>query len=90
MFAGYFRPNLDLRSITGGNAMREIQTYVRDFLNVAHWNLPTDNAGIKRMLCNAVAEGALIPVINYDYSGLPRVAQPDPAPQYWPARGGGG
>src|SRR6185437_14277875 len=88
-FAGYFRPDLDLRTITGGNALREIQIFVRDFLNLAHWNLPTDNASIKRTLSNAVADGTLIPVVNYEYSGLPRVAQPDPAPQYWPATGGG-
>lgn len=89
-FAGYFRPDLDLRTITGGNALREIQAFVRDFLSLAHWNLPTDNASIKRTLSNAVADGTLIPVINCEYSGLPRVAQPDPAPQYWPVTGGGG
>jgi hypothetical protein len=28
--------------------------------------------------------------VNREYRGVPRVAQPDPAPQYWPATGGGG
>ncbi|WP_242665915.1 hypothetical protein [Paraburkholderia ginsengiterrae] len=85
IFAGYFRPNLDLRSITGENALRTIQTYARNFLNLAHWNLPTDNAGIRKLLCDAVACGRLVPVVNREYSGLPRVAQPDPAPERWPA-----
>ncbi|HEX7911620.1 MAG TPA: hypothetical protein VF534_26485 [Paraburkholderia sp.] len=84
-FTGYFRPNLDLRSITGENALRAIQNYVRDFLDLAHWDLPTDNAGVRMLLCDAVSSGRLVPVVNREYSGLPRVAQPDPAPQRWPA-----
>ncbi|WP_233885199.1 hypothetical protein [Paraburkholderia flagellata] len=59
-------------------------------MKLAHWNLPTDIAGVRKLLCDAVVSGRLVPVINREYRGLPRVAQPDPAPQRWPATGGGG
>ena len=83
-FARYFRPNSDLRTITGGNALGEVQNFVRDALRVAHWKLPTDNEGIRRMLGEAVVNKRLIPVVNREYRGQPRVAQPDPAPLRWP------
>ncbi|HKT90757.1 MAG TPA: hypothetical protein VJS18_01155, partial [Paraburkholderia sp.] len=89
-FTRHFCPNWDLRTITGEKALREIQAFVRDWLNLAHWNLPTDNAEVRKLLCDAVASGRLVPVINREYRGLPRVAQPDPAPLRWPATGGGG
>ncbi|QGZ57449.1 hypothetical protein [Paraburkholderia acidiphila] len=80
-FARHFRPNWDLHTITGEKALREVQTFVRHRLKLAHWNLPTDNAEVRKLLCDAVASGRLVPVINREYRGLPRVAQPDPAPQ---------
>lgn len=89
-FARYFRPEWDLRTITGGNALDAIQTFLRDALNVAHWNYPTDNESIQRMLCDAVASKKLIPVINREYRGVSRVTQPSPAPQSWASTGGGG
>ncbi|QGZ53571.1 hypothetical protein [Paraburkholderia acidiphila] len=89
-FVRHFRPNWDLHTITGEKALREVQTFVRDRLKLAHWNLPTDVAEVRKLLCDAVASGRLVPVINREYRGLPRVAQPDPAPQRWPAMGGGG
>jgi hypothetical protein len=88
-FARHFRPLWDFRSITGGQALQEVQTFVRDALGVAHWNQPNDNAGIQRMLCEAVANKRLIPVVNREYRGRPRVARPDPAPLRWPDTGGG-
>ncbi|WP_201699476.1 hypothetical protein [Paraburkholderia hiiakae] len=57
-FARHFRPRWDLRSITGAKALRDLQTFVRDSLNLAYWNLPTDNAEVKKLLDNAVASGA--------------------------------
>jgi hypothetical protein len=88
-FARSFRPAWDLRTITGGNALSDIQSFVRDALNVAHWNQPTDNADVQRMLCDAVANEKLIPVVNREYQRVSRVAQPGPAPQSWPSLGGG-
>lgn len=57
---------------------------------MAHWNQPIDNAGVQRMLCDAVANEKLIPIVNREYQGVSRVAQPSPAPQSWPSLGGGG
>ncbi|QGZ60124.1 hypothetical protein [Paraburkholderia acidiphila] len=65
-FARHFRPNWDLHTITGEKALREVQAFVRDKLKLAHWNLPTDNAGVRKLLCDAVASGRLVPVINRD------------------------
>jgi hypothetical protein len=81
-----------LRTITGGKALRDIKTFLRDSLNIAHWNMPKDNADIRRILCQAVANNRLIPIIDRDYEGLPRVALPDPVPLRWPSSdfGGGG
>jgi hypothetical protein len=89
-FARHFRPAWDLRTITGGNALNAIKTFLRDALNVAHWNMPKDNEDIRRMLCKAVSDTRLIPIIDREYIGRSRVALPDPAPQRWPATGGSG
>ncbi|MGF6610656.1 hypothetical protein OKW45_005578 [Paraburkholderia sp. WSM4175] len=90
-FDRYFRPRWDLRTITGGQALREIQTYVRDALGLAHWNLPTDNASIERVLRQAVKDGRLVPVVHRDRrSALGHVYSPTPAPLRWPSSGGGG
>ncbi|HEV3429506.1 MAG TPA: hypothetical protein VG320_16655 [Paraburkholderia sp.] len=89
-FARHFRPNWDLRTISGARALRDVKVFVRDQLNVAHWNQPTDNAALKKLLCDAVATGRLVPVVNREFRGVPRVAQADPAPQHWPAMGGSG
>lgn len=84
-FARHFRPDWDLRTATGENALHTVHTFLRDALGTAHWNQPTDNAGVRQMLCEAVANKRLIPVVNREYRGQPRVARPDPAPLKWPA-----
>jgi hypothetical protein len=89
-FARLFRPAWNLRTISGGKALRDIKRFLRDSLNIAHWNMPKDNAGIRRILCEAVADGRLIPIIDRDYEGLSRVALPDPVPLRWPSTGSGG
>lgn len=89
-FAHHFRPDWDLRTITGAKALHDVQTFVRDTLTLAHWKLPTDNASVRELLCAAVASGQLVPVVNREYWGVPRVAPPAFAPQRWPATSGGG
>lgn len=89
-FARHFRPNWDLRSITGAKALRDVQAFVRDSLNLAHWDLPPDNAAVKKLLTDAVASSQLVPVVNREYRGVPQVAQPTPGPLRRPASGGGG
>ncbi|WP_322094381.1 hypothetical protein [Paraburkholderia bannensis] len=88
-FARHFRPDWDLRSITGEKALCDVRAFVRDRLKLAHWNLPTDNAAVKKVLSDAVASGQLVPVVNREYRGVPRVAQPTPGPLHWPTSGSG-
>jgi hypothetical protein len=90
-FAQYFRPDWDLRTISGGADLRAVQSFLSDHLNVAHWNLPTDNESIERVLKEAVSSGRLVPVINREWRGVAgRASRPAPAPLRWPAGGGGG
>jgi hypothetical protein len=88
-FPRLFRPAWDLRTITGGKALRDIKIFLRDSLAIAHWNMPKNNADIRRILCKAVADNRLIPIIDRDYEGLARVALPDPVPLRWPSTGSG-
>ncbi|CAG9241893.1 hypothetical protein BDI4_1080080 [Burkholderia diffusa] len=61
----YFRPSWDLRSITGGQALDAVWSFLSEFLNVPHWNLPTDNAGVERVLRRAVSNGDPVPIVNH-------------------------
>lgn len=88
-FDRYFRPRGDLRTVSGGAALRTIQSFLNESLNVAHWNLPADNAGVERMLRKAVADGRLVPVVNREWCSPPQVSRPVPAPERWPSGGGG-
>jgi hypothetical protein len=89
-FDQHFRPNYDLRSITGGAALREIQSFLSDLLNIAHWNLPTDNASIERILRQGVKDGKLVPIIDRDRRVTARTFRPVPAPLRWPSSGSSG
>lgn len=88
-FDRYFRPRGDLRTVSGGAALRTIQSFLSESLNVAHWNLPADSADVERMLRQAVADGRLVPGINRERCSLSRVSRPTPAPLRWPSSGGG-
>ncbi|HYS65949.1 MAG TPA: hypothetical protein VEN30_19340 [Paraburkholderia sp.] len=88
-FARYFRPNSDLRTVSGRAELRTIQSFLSQFLNVVHWNLPGDNAGVERMLREAVADGRLVPVINRDWRSSGLASRPAPAPLRSPSGGGG-
>ncbi|CAG9264025.1 conserved hypothetical protein [Burkholderia diffusa] len=83
----YFRPNWDLRSITGGQALDAVRSFLSEFLKVAHWDLPTDNAGVESALRKAVANGDLVPIVNRDQSSTPSTFRPAPAPLRWPPIG---
>ncbi len=90
VFSRHFRPDWDLRSIVGAKALRDVQAFVRDRLKLAHWKLPTNNTEVQKLLQVAVTSGRFVPVVNRRSSAAPRVVQPDPAPQSWPAIVGGG
>ncbi|MGS0893141.1 hypothetical protein ACVBGC_11465 [Burkholderia stagnalis] len=88
-FHRYFRPDWDIRSNTGQAAVLEIQRFLSDRLNIAHWSLPTDIVAIEGALRQAVANERLVPMINRNWRGQPMVFRPTPFPLRWPpsARG---
>jgi hypothetical protein len=83
-FDRYFRPNLDLRTVAGGKALRTIQRFLQIFLNVVHWKQPASNEEIERFFRKAVRDGELIPVVDRGWRLSPRVDVPCDAPQRWP------
>lgn len=91
-FTRCFRPRYDFRQ-TVTTDIDAIRSFMRDHLNVAHWNQPTDNAGIEHILKQAVADGRLVPVIDRDRRIPVRTGQVSHAPQHWGETyrtGGGG
>lgn len=62
-FDQYFRPNYDFRFLIR-TEIDAISSFVRDHLNLAHWDLPTDNAGIERILRQSVKDGRMAPIVN--------------------------
>ncbi|MEX3933514.1 hypothetical protein AB4Y32_17195 [Paraburkholderia phymatum] len=88
-FDRYFRPSYDFRSLMRTD-INAICSFLSDHLNVVHWNLPTDNAGIERALKQAVRDGLLVPVVNRDWRSLPMTFRPTPAPLRWLSTSGGG
>jgi len=83
-FDRYFRPNLDLRTVAGGKALRTIQRFLQIFLNVVHWKQPASNEEIERFFRKAVRDGESIPVVNRGWRLSPRFNVPCDAPQRWP------
>ncbi|QCP50136.1 hypothetical protein FAZ95_13695 [Trinickia violacea] len=88
-FLRYFRPNYDFRRLIPTDIMA-ITSFLGDHLNVVHWNLPTDNASIERLLKQAVEDGRLVPVVDRDWRSYQRTFRPAPAPERWPQSYGGG
>ncbi|QGZ57005.1 hypothetical protein [Paraburkholderia acidiphila] len=91
-FYRYFRPKDDLRTITGQRGLQTIQEYLSDILDFAHWNLPQTNDDVRRVLCDVVRSGRLVPYMDREWTQRPRVFRLTPAPQFWQsasASGGG-
>jgi hypothetical protein len=88
-FLQYFRPNYDFRQLIATD-IRAITSFLSHHLNVPHWDLPTDNAGIERQLKQAVKDNKLVPVVNRDYRNTPRTFRPAPAPLSWLSSSGAG
>ncbi|MDR6380476.1 hypothetical protein [Paraburkholderia caribensis] len=85
----HFRPRPDLRTVTGKRELDVIRSFLRDLLDVAHWNRPADNEGIEKALREAVASGRLVPVIDRERRALARVTRPDCAPERWASSSSG-
>ncbi|TKC86952.1 hypothetical protein FAZ69_20235 [Trinickia terrae] len=79
----YFRPNYDFRRLIASD-IDAILSFLSQHLNVAHWDLPTDNAGIERSLKQAVEDEKLVPIVNRDWRCFPMTYRPTPAPLRWP------
>lgn len=79
----YFRPSYDFRRLIKWD-IDAITSFLGDHLNVAHWNLPIDNAGIERALKQAVADGKLVPIVNRDWRMFAMTFRPTPSPLRWP------
>jgi hypothetical protein len=88
-FDRYFRPKYDFRRTIAAD-IDAIRSFLSDQLNLVHWELPTDNAGIERALKQAVRDGMLVPVINRDWRSHPMTFRPTPAPLRWPWQSGEG
>ena len=86
-FERYFRPAYDFRRLITTD-IEAITSFLRDHLNVAHWNLPTDNAGIGCALKRAVADGKLVPIVQRERRFPASTFRPAPAPLRWPPSGG--
>ncbi|MFM0323105.1 hypothetical protein [Caballeronia glebae] len=82
-FDRYFRPNLDLRTVAGGKALRTIQRFLQIFFNVVHWKQPASNEEIERFFRKAVRDGELIPIVDRGWRLSPRFDVPSDAPQRW-------
>ncbi|PXW28122.1 hypothetical protein SAMN05445871_4166 [Paraburkholderia caballeronis] len=89
-FIGYFRLDWDLRTITGNRALDDICAFLREHQYLWRYDQPDDNDSIRRVLCEAVRRETLIPVVNREYRGLPRVSRPTPGPLNGSGTGGSG
>ncbi|QGZ58471.1 hypothetical protein [Paraburkholderia acidiphila] len=81
-FYRYFRPKDDLRTITGQRGLQTIHEYLADILDFVHWNLPTTNDDVRRVLCDVVRSGRLVPYMDREWTRRPRVFRLTPAPQF--------
>ncbi|WP_199272230.1 hypothetical protein [Paraburkholderia acidiphila] len=81
-FYRYFKPKDDLRTITGQRGLQTIQEYLSDILDFTHWNLPQTNADVRRVLCDVVRSGRLVPYMDREWTQRPRVFRLTPAPQF--------
>jgi hypothetical protein len=81
-FTRYFRPNYDFRR-TVTYDIDEIRAFVRDCLGLSSRNQVTDNDSIRRILCEAVSSGRIVPVVNRERRTPVRTARASFAPQSW-------
>lgn len=92
-FERYFRPDYDFRRTITAD-IDAICRFMRDQLRVvSQWDIPRDNADIERILIQAVKDGHIIPVVDYDRRTLVDTASTLYAPLYWGPTshtGGGG
>lgn len=86
-FARAFRAKCDFRKPLS-SATEAICSFLRDQLHIGARDMPTDNAGIERVLRHAVRVEKLVPVINRNWVSYPQTFRPLPAPERWESIGG--
>jgi hypothetical protein len=59
--------------------------FIRNTLRASIWSTPIDGDGVVRVICEAVSDRRLVPVIDRAWRGSRRVAR-SYAPQSWPKR----
>jgi hypothetical protein len=88
-FYRYFSPQYDF-SRPLSSRIQAIRSFLRDHLRVSDWEMPTDSAGIERVLKQAVRNERLVAVVNRQWRSYPQTYRPAPAPERWEQHGGGG
>jgi hypothetical protein len=88
-FHRYFRPDDDLRAITGRRNLETVRAFLTDIMVFAHWDEPESNEDIRHALSGLVRDRQLVPFMKREWRQLPRVFRPAPAAERWPSGGGG-
>lgn len=84
-----FRPDDDLRTITGRRNLETVRAFLSEIMVFAHWDEPETNEDIRRVLCDLVRNGQLVPYMKREWRQRPRVFRRPPAAERWPSGGGG-
>jgi len=88
-FYRFFRPDDDLRTSTGRRNLETVWAFLTDIMVFAHWDEPETNEDVRRVLCDLVRDGQLVPYMKREWRQLPRVFRPNPAAERWPQGGAG-
>jgi hypothetical protein len=89
-FLSFYQSNIDLNAIGGPRQLRTIQDFLSDQVRGFFCSVPRDNVSVTETLKRAVREGAVIPYIERNWTGAPRVRDQIYAPQSWPKTANGG
>lgn len=91
-FERHFHPRYDFRRTITAD-IDAVRSFMRDHLRVvSQWDIPKNNAGIERLLKQAVTDKRIVPVVDHDRRTPVNTADTLHAPQSWGPtyRSGGG
>jgi hypothetical protein len=84
-FDRLFRVSINRRDARGCSDFSAYAAFISEHLRISGLAAPDDGESVRRILCDAVRDGSLIPAINRAWRGSRRVTRPY-APQSWPKR----
>ncbi|WP_240160971.1 hypothetical protein [Burkholderia sp. Ax-1719] len=84
-FLELFRVSLRKRDALFDPDFPSYVDFIRNTLRASLWDIPVNGDGVVRVLCAAVRDGRIVPVIHRAWRGSRRVAR-SYAPQSWPKR----